>query len=91
MLTKDQLFSVHEFVIAYSSEKLWRVGDKLMEVAPELLVTDAQKMAMNNFILKNGRNVVSEIQGSIHALFKELDSPTIVVEPIVVDEELIIA
>lgn len=85
MLTKDQVFSIQEFIYSHSAEKLWEVGDKLTEIAPELYSTDSQKQTVSRFIVKNGRRIVKEIESSIYSLFKDLATP----EP--VQEEAVLA
>lgn len=80
MLTKDQVFSIQEFIYSNSAERLWQVGDKLTEIAPELQSTDSQKETMSLFISKNGRKIVKEIENSIYSLFKDLATPEVVQE-----------
>lgn len=80
MLTKDQVFSIREFVFANYAESLWRVGDKMTELTPELLVTEEQKQTMSRFIVKHGRKVVADIEGAIYSLFNELAAPKLVEE-----------
>lgn len=85
MLTKDQVFSIQEFIYSNSAERLWQVGDKLTEIAPELQSTEFQKETMSRFIVKHGRKAVKEIENSIYSLFKDLATP----EP--VQEEAVLA
>ena len=80
MLTKNQVFSIQEFIYSNSAERLWQVGDKLTEIAPELQSTDSQKETMSRFISKNGRKIVKEIENSIYSLFKDLATPEVVQE-----------
>lgn len=74
MLNKDQAFLLHEFFNEYGHQKLWRISEKLTEALEKYLNNQEQKNLYNKFLIKNGPKFISDLEGSIYNLVKEINT-----------------
>jgi len=83
MLNKDQAFLLHEFLNNHGHQKLWRISEKLTETLDECLSNQDQKDLYNKFLVKNGPKFISDLEGSIYNLFKEINNKKEKVEEVI--------
>lgn len=74
MLNKDQAFLLHEFFNEYGHQKLWRISEKLTEKLENYLSNQEQKNLYNKFLVKNGPKFISDLEGSIYNLIKDINN-----------------
>lgn len=72
MLTKDQAFSVNEFINRYSGESVSDVSEELINLIGDYSKTSGGYLEINRFILKYGDRYVWQINDKIFDLSQKL-------------------
>ena len=82
MLSKDQAFTISEFVYTNSNQELWEFSDKFTEILSEFVQNDQQKDLLNKFLIKNGTRYVFKIEKFIYELIQKIISSNCVAEEV---------
>lgn len=72
MLSKDQAFTINEFVYTNSNQELWEVSDKFSLIVSEFVQNDQQKEILNKFLIKNGTRYIYKIEKAIYELIQKI-------------------
>jgi hypothetical protein len=80
MLSKDQAFTINEFVYTNSNQELWEVSDKFTEIISEFVKNSQQKEILNKFLIKNGTRYVCKIEKAIYELIQKIINNNCVAE-----------
>jgi hypothetical protein len=82
MLSKDQAFTISEFIHSNSNQELWEVSDKFTQILSEFVQNDQQKEILNKFLIKNGTRYVFKIEKSIYELIQKIISSNCAAEEV---------